>query len=426
MAEPTPTEPLKDAAPEKTVSPRWTKNTKLAISFAGILIVFGLIIKFQNYLSLLLTALLIVFLFTPIITLIQKHLKLSWRLATTLVYVLMALIILGLLTWGGITLFGQLQNLINLLSGALGGLVKNLEQWSNQEVVLGPFSFFVPQLTATYLTDLLVERVQPILGEAGSLIGKILSGGANLIFRLFMMYLISYFFTSETDGVKKQKISFNLPGYEKDIQRMGKEINNIWNAFIRGEFLVVGTAILIYSVLLSGLQMPYALGLALIAGLGRFVPYVGAWVSWLTFGIVALITRPTPFGVLPMVYTAIVVGVALIVDNILDNVMTPKVMGNALKVHPAAVLISALIGSQLLGVIGIILAAPVFATVKLITHYVFHKLTDQDPWEGISYSRRRKESAIARFFRYLKKKVPLWLKKARGKVVELFKRKNAS
>src|SRR5690606_17971327 len=105
MDEPTPTEPPKDAAPEKTVSPRWTKNTKLAISFAGILIVFGLIIKFQNYLSLLLTALLIVFLFTPIITLIQKHLKLSWRLATTLVYVLMALIILGLLTWGGITLF---------------------------------------------------------------------------------------------------------------------------------------------------------------------------------------------------------------------------------------------------------------------------------------------------------------------------------
>jgi predicted PurR-regulated permease PerM len=102
MAEPKPTEPVIDnaqAAAEKAVSPRWTKNTKLAVSFAGILIVFGLIIKFQNYLSLILTAFLFVFLFTPIITLIQKHLKLSWRLATTLVYVLMALIMLGLLTW---------------------------------------------------------------------------------------------------------------------------------------------------------------------------------------------------------------------------------------------------------------------------------------------------------------------------------------
>jgi len=421
MAEPTDPEPLKEGAQthtEKAVSPRWSKNTKLAISFAGILLVFGLIIKFQNYLSMILTALLIVFLFTPMITFIQKHLKLSWRLATTLVYALMALILLGLLTWGGITLFGQLQNLIDLLSSALSGLVKNLEQWSNQEVVWGPFSFFVPKLTATYLSDLLVGQVQSILGEAGSLIGKVLSGGANLVFRLFMMYLISYFLTSETDGVKKQKISFGLPGYEKDIQRMGKEISNIWNAFIRGEFLVVGRAIFIYSILLSGLQMPYALGLALIAGLGRFVPYVGAWVSWLTFAIVALITRPIPFGLLPIAYMAVVVGVALVVDNILDNVMTPKVMGNALKVHPAAVLITALIGSQLLGIIGVILAAPVFATVKLLTHYVFHKLNDQDPWEGISYSRWRKELGLTRFFRYLKKKIPLWFKQARVSIAK--------
>ena len=426
MPDPVPTEPVA----EKTVSPRWTKNTKLAVSFAAILLIFGLVIKFQNYLSLILTALLIVFLFTPIITVIQKRLKLSWRLATTLVSVLMALIMLGLLTWSGITLFGQLQNLINLLSGALTGLVSNLEHLSNQEVVVGPFSFFVPELTATYLSDLLVERVQPILGEAGSLIGKVLSGGANLVFRSFMMYLISYFFTSETDGVKKQKISFTLPGYEKDIQRMGKEVNNIWNAFIRGEFLVVGTAILIYAVLLSGLRMPYALGLALIAGLGRFIPYIGAWVSWLTFAVVALITRPTPFGVLPVVYAAIVVCIALVVDNILDNFMTPKVMGNALKVHPAAVLITALIGSQLLGVIGIILAAPVFATVKLITHYVFHKLTDQDPWEGISYSSQRKELFFARLFRYLKKKIPVWFRQARARVLEAlqkaFKRGRAS
>jgi predicted PurR-regulated permease PerM len=304
------------------------------------------------------------------------------------------------------------------LTTALKNLVANLEKLSNQEVVLGPFNFFVPELTATYLSNLLVEQVQPILGQAGSLVGKALSGGANLIFRLFMMYLISYFFTSETDSVKGQKISFNLPGYENDVQQMGKEINNIWNAFIRGEFLVVGTAIFIYSILLSGLQMPYSLGLALIAGLGRFIPYVGAWVSWLTFAIVALITRPTPFGALPLVYTAIVVGVTLVVDNILDNVMTPKVMGNALKVHPAAVLISALIGSQLIGIIGIILAAPVFATVKLVTHYVFHKLTDQDPWEGISYSSQRKELALTRFFRYLKKKLPLWSKQARVKVAE--------
>ena len=70
--------------PEKTGSPRWSRTTKLAISFAGILIIFGLIIKLQNYLSLILTAFLISFLFSPLITFFQKRLKLSWRLATAL------------------------------------------------------------------------------------------------------------------------------------------------------------------------------------------------------------------------------------------------------------------------------------------------------------------------------------------------------
>ena len=412
--------------PEKTGSPRWSRTTKLAVSFAGILIIFGLIIKLQDYLSLVLAAFMISFLFSPLITFFQKCLKLSWRLATALVYVLMALILLGLLTWGGITLFGQLQNLITLLSGALKLLANNLEQWSNQEFALGPFKFVIPQLTATYLSDLLLERVQPLLGQAGSLIGKLLSGGANLVFRLFMMYLISFFVTSETDGVKKQKISIKLRGYEADFQRMGQEVNAIWNAFIRGEFLVVGTAILVFSILLSGLQLPYSLGLALIAGFGRFVPYIGAWVSWIAFASVALITRPTPFGAQPLVYTAVVVGAALIIDNILDNVMTPKVMGKALKVHPAAVLITALIASQLLGIIGIIVAAPVFATVKLFSHYIIHKLLDLDPWEGISYSSSRKTPAISRVLEYLKMKIPLLVNQLRINAANLVSKKRTA
>lgn len=89
---------------------------------------------------------------------------------------------------------------------------------------------------------------------------------------------------------------------------------------------------------------------------------------------------PHSFGLLPLAYV-IIIAFALVIDNILDNILTPKVMGNALRVHPAGVLVMALIGSQLFGLIGIMIAAPFLATLKLIFHYVLSKLTDQDPWQ---------------------------------------------
>ena len=70
----------------------------------------------------------------------------------------------------------------------------------------------------------------------------------------------------------------------------------------------------------------------------------------------------------------------MISDFVMDNFVSPRVMSNALKVHPAAVLVTVLIAANLFGVIGMLLAAPVLATVKLVMTYVIRKLFDQDPW----------------------------------------------
>jgi hypothetical protein len=106
----------------------------------------------------------------------------------------------------------------------------------------------------------------------------------------------------------------------------------------------------------------------------------------------------------------------LIVDNILDNVLVPKVMSNALRVHPAAVLLATLIGAQLLGVIGVILAAPVLASLQLIFRYLINKLTDTDPWEILNNKAPIKQS---RWWVWLGKQA----NKFKNWVKRIFKRK---
>jgi hypothetical protein len=93
----------------------------------------------------------------------------------------------------------------------------------------------------------------------------------------------------------------------------------------------------------------------------------------------------------------IVLGIGLVVDQFIDNVFQPKVMGNALSVHPAAIMISALVSAQLFGLLGLILNAPILATAKLAGHYVMQKLMDNDPWEGMEYLDRTKTKSFMRF-----------------------------
>ena len=99
-------------------------------------------------------------------------------------------------------------------------------------------------------------------------------------------------------------------------------------------------------------------------------------------GLWLISNRPHPIGLEPLTFAIIVVVVALVVDNVFDNLVTPRIFAQTLKVHPAGVLITALVAVDLLGVVGVILAAPVLATLKLVFEYILNKMFDRNPWEN--------------------------------------------
>jgi predicted PurR-regulated permease PerM len=127
----------------------------------------------------------------------------------------------------------------------------------------------------------------------------------------------------------------------------------------------------------------YALGLALVAGLARFIPYAGPFILWVILWLVSYFQDFKLFGLAPWLYALIVVGLAWVIDMITDNIIMPRIMASALKVHPAAVLVAAIVGLDLLGILGVIIAAPMLATFQLVGRYFTRKMFDLDPWEGL-------------------------------------------
>ncbi len=361
-------------------SPRWGATTKLVVALTFVAIVAGLLIRFQGILGPLLMAFMVAYLFQPAANFVHLRLHLSWRLAVALIYLLTILFLLGLLTLGGLGLIQQIQSLISFVQTSLTSLPALIEKFSGQAYQFGPFLFDFRHLDLTSLSQQALGLVQTLLGRTGQLLGTIASSAAQFLGWVFFILLASYFFLSESGGLRRRILQFDIPGYAEDFQRLGRELGHIWNAFLRGQVIIFLFTLLTYTVVMGILGVPYAIGIALLAGLSKFLPYVGSFVTWTTLALVSFFQSPTPFGLLPLSYTILVVALGILIDQTFDNYISPRIFAEALHVHPGMVLIAALLAANLMGLLGVVVAAPILATVTLLWRYTLRKMLDLDPW----------------------------------------------
>ncbi|MDF1520367.1 MAG: AI-2E family transporter [Brevefilum sp.] len=366
-----------------TGSPKWNWPTKLVVGLTLVAISIWLLVQFQNFLGPLISALILSYFLYPVATFLRNKIKLPWRLAVTIIYLLLVLILLGLLTWGGLALVEQIQNLIRFIENNINRLPELVDEITTQTYQIGPFTISPIGLDWEQIANQVVSAIQPLLGRLGSIVGSVAAGAASIFSWLALIILISYFLLAESEGIPGQLLNIRIQGYEADIDRMGKELSRVWKGFIRGEIFVVIISLFIYSASLGILGIQFFFGLAVIAAFGQLIPYVGAWVTWISIGLVALLQSNTPFDLPSGIYMLIVLGVGIIINTIIDNILRTKVMAENLRVHPALILMGALIGVQIFGFIGIIIAAPIMASLKLFLHYVIRKLSDRDPWKDL-------------------------------------------
>jgi predicted PurR-regulated permease PerM len=340
------------------------------------------LVKFQYLLGPLVLAFVFSYLIHPLASMITNKLKIPWQGTVTLIYLILLLSFIGLLAWGGISLLDQVQSLISFLERTVANIPTFFNNLAVTPLVLGPFQIDLTHLNMSTVGEQLLGIVHPLLSQVGSLVGSVASSTASVIGWIFFCMIVSYFVLVETGGARERILNFQLPGYQADFARIGSELSRIWNAYLRGQTLIIVITMLVYTALLGGMGVRFFIGLALLACAARFVPYVGPFVAWTTYGLVAFFQGTTLFGMQPLTYALVVIAFALVIDNVIDQFVSPRIMADALKVHPAALLVAVLIGASLFGVIGVLFAGPVLASLQLIFRYVMRKLLDQDPWEG--------------------------------------------
>jgi predicted PurR-regulated permease PerM len=361
-------------------SPVWNSGTKLVVglTFVGILVAF--LIYFRSIIGPLLLAVILAYVLHPGAAIINRKTHLNWRWSVNIIFLLFVLILLAILTVSGLAIIQQMQSLVGVINTFTVTLPDLVDQISSQEYSIGPFSFGLSQTDLQSLANQVLDTLQPVLGRFGSILSSFAASALVTLAWAMFVFVIAYFLLARTGQVTDAMIHIDIPGYNDDIRRINLQLRRIWNVFLRGQMVIFILAIFLYSILLTVLGVRYALGIAIMAGVARFIPYVGPFIVWIVTALVAIFQGYNYFGLETWVYAILVVALCLILDAILDNIVVPKFHGDTLGLHPAAVLVAALLAARLIGFVGLVLAAPVLASMVLISRYFIRKMFDQDPW----------------------------------------------
>jgi predicted PurR-regulated permease PerM len=186
----------------------------------------------------------------------------------------------------------------------------------------------------------------------------VLGGALNGLFILFL----ALYMTVDSERILRYLISFLPPARQAQAHDVAARIGDRLGGWLRGQIMlsaIIGGLTLIGLLLLD---VRYAVLLALIAAVGEAVPMVGPIVSAIPAVIIAFFQSPVK-GVLTIV-------LYIIVQQLENNLVVPKVMERAVSLHPLVVMLALLAGAELMGIAGTILAVPLVAALAVIVDEV--------------------------------------------------------
>ncbi|MGI8423866.1 MAG: AI-2E family transporter [Chloroflexota bacterium] len=216
-------------------------------------------------------------------------------------------------------------------------------------------------------------QLRGVLDQALVAVGLVLEALQGLLSFIFILFLALYI-TSDGARIRAYFLSFLPSDRRAQAEEVTEHIGGRLGAWVRGQITLSAIIGGITLVGLAIIGVPYAVLLALIAAAGEAVPMVGPIFSAVPAVIVAFFVSPlTGF---------LTLGFYVMVQQVENVVVVPKVMERAVALHPLAVMLALLIGSELYGVSGAILSVPVAAAISVVVNEIRRERAESDSAPG--------------------------------------------
>lgn len=194
-----------------------------------------------------------------------------------------------------------------------------------------------------------------------------LLASVGLVGAAAFLLIISFHFMNVIDPLRKS-IKAMLPATaDREMEQVGTQINRMLGQYLRGIILVSVMAGISATLLLGIVSFlfhtKYALIIGIITGVTYVIPYLGPLISAVSAGFFGYVTSS---GVSPWIPCIVSIGAMYAVNQVFDNAVTPRVVGQRVGLHPLVVLFAAMAGFSLFGITGMIVATPAAASIKIL------------------------------------------------------------
>jgi predicted PurR-regulated permease PerM len=217
-------------------------------------------------------------------------------------------------------------------------------------------------------------------GVAATLFGYFSRSGFAVmawVANLVLLPILTFYFLRDWDTLVERVAALVPRDHIATVTRLALESNEVLGAFLRGQFLVMLALGAIYAIGLSVVGLKVGLLVGIIAGLISFVPYLGTATGIVLGVIAALVQSGGDWSLVAMVMGVFVVG-----QMLEGYVLTPRIVGDRIGLHPVAVIFAIMAGGQLFGFLGMLLALPIAAIANVLLRFAHERYTQSRLYAG--------------------------------------------
>lgn len=354
---------------------RWSPVTKRIVVAAFVAAFLAFVWRAGDIVQPFVWASILAYILLPVVGALESRLAVPRTVAALVVFAALLAVIFG----GGRVLVPRLVENGRDLQAQWPVLLRNAE---------GTVTQTLDDLGLSDLNDaLIVPNIGEIERQLAAALGRMALPFAVAFghFLLeFLVFLIATFLLLRDAPRLLAALRRNLPrDHRAEITHVLRDTNVMLGRYIRGQVILVSLMSAVTTVGLTVLGVPYSVLLGIMTGVLETIPFVGPITAGAIACLVAL-GHPNPFGWSQMVYVGVVAIMYTILRHAEDYLVIPTVIGRAVRLHPAVVIFALLSGGAVFGLLGIFLAVPVAATLRLVVIYVVAKLRDEDPFPSLT------------------------------------------
>ncbi len=317
----------------------------------------------------LVIAALLAYALMPGVTFLTARTKLGRRAAVPLVYLLFLAVLIAVL----VAFVPLVVNQAKRLSLELHSVRTQLERAATGQVVfLGmdlPLDEFLDEYDAVSSQLLRPERVFRFVRAATS----------NGIWVL-VIFVTTYYLLQDWERLREWLVRLAPEAYQPDVRRIHQEIKDVWQAYLRGQLLVMLVVGILTGLASAVLGLPGAAALGLLAGGLDLVPSLGPTAATVVAAIVAWFEGSIYLPISNVWFALVIVVVYSSVQLVENVLLQPRIMGRTLRLNPGIVFVAVVGALALGGALIALIIVPLLGSAGVLGRYVHRRILGLPPW----------------------------------------------